>query len=310
MKKIHFTNEKNGFYGVYWKAKKETDSCLITMIGDDAEDHLAKETAEWLMKQGVNVLTLSVEKKDYSYHNYPLERIENAIDWLKLHGNQKIGIAGASTTGTFALVAASYFPSITLTIALTPSDFVWQGFMQGKRDGYTEWPVLNESLFTFRGKQLPYMPFCYQHPHYGKVMKEESRKNHDMLNSIKIFEDSEKVHPIKEEEFIKIENIKGKVLLIGAEDDCLWNTSRYILRMKKRLEEKEHSCKLEAYLYAHGTHFVFPQSLIKKVVPVFSSLFVRLAFSKAKGYSKECKMTRIDIDKRMKMAISSFAKGE
>lgn len=46
-------------------------------------------------------------------------------------GNTKIGIAGTSTTGVLALVAASYFKEITLTIARTPSVFVWQGFMQG-----------------------------------------------------------------------------------------------------------------------------------------------------------------------------------
>lgn len=33
---------------------------------------------------------------------------------------------GASTTGTLALTAASYFEDITLTIGLTPSDFIMQ----------------------------------------------------------------------------------------------------------------------------------------------------------------------------------------
>ena len=91
-------------------------------------------------------MTMSPGKKDYGHHNYPLERIEKAIDWLKVHGNQKIGIVGASTTGTLALTAASYFEDITLTIGLTPSDFIWQGFMQGKRDGCKEWPIEGESL--------------------------------------------------------------------------------------------------------------------------------------------------------------------
>ena len=30
------------------------------------------------------------------------------------------------------VTAASYFEDLTLTIGLTPSDFIWQGFMQGK----------------------------------------------------------------------------------------------------------------------------------------------------------------------------------
>lgn len=87
---------------------------------------------------GVNVMSMSPNKKDYGHHNYPLERIEKAILWLKRHGVKKIGIAGASTTGTLALTAASFFSDITLTLAMTPSDFIWQGFMQGKRDGCKE----------------------------------------------------------------------------------------------------------------------------------------------------------------------------
>ena len=96
------------------------------MIGDDAEDYLARTFVKWLHKLGLNMMTMSLscKKKDYGHHNYPLERIAKAIRWLKTSGNQKIGIVGASTTGTLALTAASYFEDITLTIGLTPSDFI------------------------------------------------------------------------------------------------------------------------------------------------------------------------------------------
>lgn len=114
-------------------------------------------------------MTMSPGKKDYGHHNYPLERIDMAIQWMKQHGNRKIGIAGASTTGTLALVAASYFPDITLTIAMTSSDFVWEGFMQGKRDGCKEWPVTGESLFSYQGNPLPYMPLSTATPITGTL---------------------------------------------------------------------------------------------------------------------------------------------
>ena len=58
--------------------------------------------------------------------------VEAAIAWLTAHGNRKVGIAGASTTGTLALTAAAYFPALTLTIAMTASDFVWQGFQMSR----------------------------------------------------------------------------------------------------------------------------------------------------------------------------------
>ena len=232
MKHIHFEVKTGGFYGAYWKNKKETNSAIIAMLGDDAEDYMAKSCVKWLMKKGVNVLTMSPGKKNYSHHNYPLERVEKAIELLKNNGNKKIGIVGGSTTGTLALTAASYFPDITLTMAMTSSDFIWQGFEQGKKDGCREWPVEGESLFSYCGKPLPYMPFCYKHPEYWQVVKSESKKSGNMIDSKKIFDDSEEAHPSTEDEFIKIENIKGKLLMIGAEDDCLWSAANTLKERK------------------------------------------------------------------------------
>lgn len=189
---------------------------------------------------------------------------------------------------------------------MTPSDFVWQGFMQGKKDGCKEWPIEGESLFSYKGKPLPYIPFCYQHPDYWRIISEESKRTGNMVASRKLFDDSEAAHPIAEEEFIKIENIRGKLFLVGAEDDALWDTAKYIRRMEKRLAEKPHSCEVEVVVYEHGTHFVFPDGMLKTMLPVGSALFVKLAFSAAKKYPKECKTARIDIDRRMTHVICDW----
>ena len=306
MKRIHFDVETDGFYGAYWKCKEETDCGVIAMLGDDPEDYMARSAVKWLLRKGVNVMTMSPGKKDYGHHNYPLERVETAIGWMKAHGNRKIGIAGASTTGTLALTAAAYFPDITLTIAMTPSDFIWQGFMQGEKDGCKEWPIEGESLFTYRGKPLPYMPFVYQHPKYWQVVQAESKRAGDMLNSRKLFDDSEVAHPLQEAEMIPVENIKGKLLAIGAEDDGLWDAAKYVRRMENRLAQKPHDCQVEAVTYQHGTHFVFPESMIKTMLPIGSGLFVKLAFHAAREYPKECKATREDIDRRISKALEEW----
>ena len=213
---------------------------------------------------------------------------------------------GASTTATLALTAASYFSDISLTVAMTPSDFVWQGFEQGKKDGCDEWPVEGESLFTYRGEPLAYMPFCYKHPEYWHVIKAESKKNGDMISSRKVFDDSEAAHPIEESEFIKIENIKGKLIFIGAEDDALWNTAKYIRRAEKRILKTSHSCDAEFFVYKHGTHYVFPESLLKSIFPIGAGLFLKLAFKAAKEFPEECKNTRIDIDRKVVKAIKDW----
>ncbi len=108
-KHTHIENRDHGFYGAYNPGKDISNHARIIRIGDDLEDRRARSAAYYLLKRGVNGLARSPAKKNYSFHSYPLDRIESAISYLKKMGNTKIGIAGASTTGTLALVAASYF---------------------------------------------------------------------------------------------------------------------------------------------------------------------------------------------------------
>ena len=309
MEKRHFDVETDGFYGAYWKCKTDSDCAMIAMIGDDSEDYLARTSVKWLHKLGVNVMTMSPAKKDYGHHNYPLERIEKAISWLKTHGNRKIGIVGASTTGTLALTAASYFEDLTLTIGLTPSDFIWQGFMQGKKDGCKEWPIEGESLFSYKGEPLPYMPFVYNHPVYWQKIEEETKGSGDIERSTCLFIDSEKAREHTEEEMIKIENIKGKLFLVGAEDDSFWEAGKYIHRMDKRLKERPHSCEYVPLVYEHGTHFVLPESMLRKALPIGLKFVLKFVFRAAKEYPKECEATRKDIDRRLSDALKEWREG-
>ena len=154
MKKQFFENEKDGFYGTYYENPGGADCAVIGLFGDDPNDYMAKCGAKWLHKNGVNVLCMSPGKKNYSHVNYPLERIETAIKWLKSNDNRKVGIMGMSTAGMDAVAAASYFEDITLTIGLTASDFVWQGFEQGDRDGCKEWPIPGASTLSWIARTL------------------------------------------------------------------------------------------------------------------------------------------------------------
>ena len=70
------------------------------------------------------------------------------------------------------------------------------GFMQGKKDGCKEWPIEGEALFSYKGEPLP---VCYKHPDYWHVIKKETKRTGDMINSRKLFDDSEAVHAITEE---------------------------------------------------------------------------------------------------------------
>lgn len=252
MEKRYFNPGKDGFYGVYYPCTEETNKAFIVMLGDSSDDRMAQSGAKWMQKLGCNVMAMSPDKQDYGHHNYPLERFEKAIAYLKSQGNEKIGIAGASTTGMMALVAASYFSEITLTIAISPPDFIMEGFYQDGKDGAHERPGDKESSISWQGEPLPYLPYAYRHPEYWQKIKEESKARGDMIASRSMFDESERRHPIQEAERIKVENIKGKVIFIGTEDDALWDTCKYIRRMEQRLKARHHECEYESLLYEHN----------------------------------------------------------
>ena len=306
MKKKYFSPEQDGFYGCYYPAPQGSKSVLIGMLGDSSDDYMAVSFVKWLHPQGCGVLAMSPDVKDYSHHNLPLERFEAAIKWLKAQGIEKIAIAGASTTGMLALLVASYFQDVTLTIAFSPSDFVMEGFYQGKRDGAREWPGENESTVSWQGKPLPYLPFAYRHPEYWQKIREESKRGKNMVASRELFDQSERLHPLREEELIKVEQIRGKLLFVGAEDDCLWDTCGYIRRMKDRLARLKGPAQAEYLVYPYGTHFIFPDSMLTHALPLLSVLFVSLCFRSAKEHPKECKAARVDVDRRLRAAIADW----
>lgn len=280
-------------------------AAMLLLLGGGGSNVLTKGVAKWLTKQGISALCLGPED-GLGYHSFPLERIEAAIRFLRERGIRKIGILGASITTIPALVAAARFPDITLTIAVTPCDFVLQGFSKKKRDGCAEWPVEGESMLTWRGEALPYAPYAYQHPRYWQVVQEETKGSGNLLSSQRLFRDTEAAAELTEDVMIPVENIRGRLLLIGCEDDSLWPTAHYIRRMDARLKERVHQCRYDALVYAHGTHFAFPESMLRQLLPVLSGFIVGRAFRAAREYPKECKATRADIDRRIKQALREW----
>ncbi len=309
MKHEDFSVAADGFYGVYYPCPQPTSAAMIAMLGDSPDDYLARTAAKWLQAQGVSVMALSPAHKDYGHHNLPLERFGATIAALQARGIRRIGIVGASTTGMLALIAASYYPEISLTVALSPSDFVMEGFYRDGLDGCTERPGEGESTVSWQGEPLPYLPFAYRHPEYWQRIMEEAKAGGDRIASRKLFEESERRHPLTEAELIRVERIQGKLILVGAEDDVLWDTVKYIRRMERRLEERPHACDVETLTYKLGTHFVFPQSMLTKMLPVGSSLFVSASFASGKQYPKECKATRKDIDVQLRRILKEWLAG-
>lgn len=296
----------DGFYGRYYANRNRVQTAVILFADNSDDDFLIKNCAKWLAELQINILAITPEKGSKGCHSYPLEQVEAGIQYLKAAGNTKIGITGISAGATVALTAASFFPDITLTIALTPADFVMEGYYQDKKDGTSERPGNFESSLTWQGKPLPFLPYAYRHPEYWQKIVAEGKRRGDMLASKDLFTEIERLHPVRDRERIKVENINGHIYFAAAEDDVLWDACKYIRRMETRLKTLSHNCTYETHLYEHGTHFVFPEGVVRKMLPVGANLLLPIVFKEAKGHAKECQATRRDIEQTLIAAISAW----
>ena len=109
MKKQVFRVDADGYNGAWYPVSAPSGRGMIIMLGDSSEDHMAKTGARWLNQQGIHVMAMSPDQKDYGDDNYPLERFGQVIAFMKAQGCEKLGVAGASTTGMMAPLAASYY---------------------------------------------------------------------------------------------------------------------------------------------------------------------------------------------------------
>lgn len=307
MRVIETDLHKDGFAGIFYPSPTPTDRTMLIMLGDSNRSRMVRSAAKYLHKQNCHVLSLCARQKtgdDTGYHNFPMEHCEAAVRWALAHGAKKVGIAGGSTSAMLALIAASLIPELSLVLAFTPADFVMQGFYRGRKEGMQEWPAENQACVSWRGSPLPYQPFYRTEHEYWQVFSEDSRK-HREINALRVFTHSEAVAPIPEEAYIKVENIHGTVIVAAAEDDTLWEAAKYCRRIERRLRDKGFSYPFESWIYPVGTHFVFPQGMMKALMPLAPNLPTYL-FASGRKHPKACRLAREDIDKRLTVVLAKW----
>jgi hypothetical protein len=307
MKLRQYTLEKDGFCGLFSPIEENRNAAVIVLEDGHPDSYVVKTAMKWLNRSGVSAMGVGPEKYMKGVHSWPLENVENAVHFLQSQGYDKFGVIGSSFGSNMALSAASRISEITLTIALSPMDWVYWGIFNDKLDGTLERPANGESAFTWRGKPLPYVPSPYKHPDYWNMFKKEGKQRGMMLAALNLHNLAEEKHPVTEAERIPVEKINGYLILAGAKDDVAWNTCSGISRMKKRIEESKNKCNMKVLIYDHCGHLIFPESMMKLLFPAFLiDMIIPRVFSESKGYLKECRKSRIDLDEHIQATIKEW----
>lgn len=179
----------------------------------------------------------------------PVETVGGALDALSKRADvdqNKIAIFGISKGGELALLAASTYPQIRAVIAVVPSPFGWQSI-----GGNYQLPA---SSWTVAGKPLPFVP-------YAAVMGQSigaSYAQHKPLDLRPGYVASMADKSAVSAAMFHLENIRGPVLCLSAQDDQIWDSSTQCAMTTSYLRTQHHPYADAAQDFAGAGHvFLF-----------------------------------------------------
>jgi pimeloyl-ACP methyl ester carboxylesterase len=147
-----------------------------------------------------------------------LEDIHNAIREACKNPNinkNKIAIIGGSRGADLALLIASYYPDINCVVGIVPSHVTFPGHTNH----------FTTSSWTYQNKELPFVPVNFEAVPF--LMKRDLRG---------AFEAMLQNQEAEEKALIKVENIRGAVLLLSATKDEIAPTTPMCEKMITRME--------------------------------------------------------------------------
>ena len=160
-------------------------------------------------------------------HNAIVEATKN-----KQINKNKIAIIGGSRGADLALLLGSYYKNIKCVVGLVSSHAVFPGHTQ----------EFNSSCWTYQNKELPFIPVNDEAVPF--LMKGDLRATFEAMLKDTLAE---------EKALIKVENIKGPILLLSATKDEICPSTPMAEKMINRL--KNHNFKhFYKHLVYEGSH--------------------------------------------------------
>lgn len=202
-----------------------------------ASDHW-KTTRERFLEKGYAFLALGyfgAEGSPDTLDRISIDVVHAAI--LKACGDphidpQRIAIVGGSRGGDLALLLGSYYADIACVVAIVPSHVVFPGHTMH----------FSTSCWTYRQQELPFVPVNEAAVPY--LVKGELRNTFEAM-----LQDSFAVQAAA----IRVERIKGSVLLLSASDDEITPSTPSCEQMMERLKQNDFAYQAK-HLSVEGRH--------------------------------------------------------
>ena len=252
-----FSVSKDGFFGMYFEPieNRFPGKGLVICSGSDGSFLLSRLGAERFYEAGIPVLALgywNVKGTPQDVQDIPVEYMQRACLWLKEKKGLHPAVWGISLGGEYALLCGSLVPEIECVIAASPMHILCQA---GSFKGGLHFA--KGAPFSLEGKPLPYISVTDQEAaHYLKQVKCAFIKKREA--DIKYYYDEVLRKPRDPETEIRVEQIRGPVLLISGGADVMLPADFVCRQVVERLKEKNFRYPVVHHNYEVLSHYACP----------------------------------------------------
>jgi esterase/lipase len=206
------------------------------------------------LKSNYNVLVLAyhgIGDLPKNLERIPLEYFIHAINYFKNKLNlmdNDITVIGSSKGGELVLLLISeYYIHPHIAIVCVPSCYVWQGIPKNMLS-----ILFPKSCWTFDNKDVPFVKYRYS----KKIIKDIKNQEYSSCHE-KSIRKNKNTNAI-----IKINNFKGKLLLLSAEVDHFWPSKE----MCNFIEKNSNSNIKHVVLNLEGHYFLEYEESGKEII--------------------------------------------
>ena len=206
---------------------------VIAIGGSEGGISTGNANGEMIAPHCIAVLALAYFKEKglpATLDHIPLEYFIHAVDYLTTIPGldaTKIGLVGGSRGAELALLLASIEPRIKSIVATTPSSVAWYG------------RTTASSAWTFKGKDIPALRLGLDEQAPVLRRFEAALTNQEDVRRA----------------FFAVENIRGPIFLISAENDQLWPSYQMAKDIQAYLKERNFTYPVVHKSYATGHGF-------------------------------------------------------
>jgi len=294
MKELTCTVENNGFNAFFFPGTIQPNKALICLGASGCNETTSIVIAKQFIKAGFSVLVLGFymwKGMSKELRRIPVEYVENAVKWLKTEKQiEMIGVTGISTGAGYALLSASLIPDISAVMVASPYDYVMEACKPPKKHDrkMLHW---NESVYTFRGEDIPFTPWYTVEPDLSELHRRENEdKSYGSARECRLLYDWNKP---TEESRVPYEKMNADIYMCAAVDDDYWPSEYAVKRIKEKLENISYPHRIEARIFDKASHLLgismaCQSRLLKSVAPIGLEFFCPAE----KKWPKECAKAR------------------